>query len=162
MALCRCNIIGIMIRLCHSHSLVPKWPIIVTALNSITSWKNASFHFKVVPQRAHHPIHPMFYHARYLWLVSGHKQIIKVMHLLSSTFTVKCQTMKVTHCLTVRHQGKIFPKMQQSSLGPMLYKQMHWKSHMTLMIISGYFPFHIQMFVIYCSTIEGYKAVCRT
>jgi hypothetical protein len=100
----------------------------------------------------------MFCHSRCFELASWHKQTIKGMHLLSSTFTMKCQTMKVTHYLTVGHQGEIFFEMQQSSLGPILHKQMHLKAHIIQMVISGYSPFHIQMFVVYCSAVGGYKA----
>lgn len=38
----------------------------------------------------------------------GKKQPVKLKHTLSSTFTAKCQTMKMTDWLTVCHQGKIF------------------------------------------------------
>lgn len=54
----------------------------------------------------------------------------------------------------VAHQDEIFFEMQESFLGPILNKQMHGKAHITQMVMPGYSSFH-QIFVIYCSAIEG-------
>lgn len=37
---------------------------------------------------------------------------VKVMYPLSSTFTAKCQTMRMTHWLKVCHQVKLFPEIK--------------------------------------------------